>query len=64
MIVTQMNFHYFFFSGYADRIRELLDVSRELSGVHDKSLNHNSSAGNYISEANHIEFSGVKVITA
>uniref|UniRef100_A0A0E0KXK4 ABC transporter domain-containing protein n=1 Tax=Oryza punctata TaxID=4537 RepID=A0A0E0KXK4_ORYPU len=50
-------------SGYADRIRELLDVSRELSGVRDKSLNHNSSAGNYISEANHIEFSGVKVVT-
>uniref|UniRef100_A0A0D9ZT81 ABC transporter domain-containing protein n=1 Tax=Oryza glumipatula TaxID=40148 RepID=A0A0D9ZT81_9ORYZ len=45
------------------RIRELLDVSRELSGVRDKSLNHNSSAGNYISEANHIEFSGVKVVT-
>ncbi|XP_047095788.1 ABC transporter D family member 1-like [Lolium rigidum] len=50
-------------SGYADRIRELLDVSRELSGVRDRSLNHNSSAGNYISEANHIEFSGVKVVT-
>ncbi|CAM0958525.1 unnamed protein product [Alopecurus aequalis] len=49
-------------SGYADRIRELLDVSRELSGVRDRSLNH-SSAGNYISEANHIEFSGVKVVT-
>uniref|UniRef100_A0A0D9WBV5 ABC transporter domain-containing protein n=1 Tax=Leersia perrieri TaxID=77586 RepID=A0A0D9WBV5_9ORYZ len=50
-------------SGYADRIHELLDVSRELSGARDKSLNHNSSAGNYISEANHIEFSGVKVVT-
>ncbi|KQK08073.1 ABC transporter D family member 1 [Brachypodium distachyon] len=50
-------------SGYADRIRELLDVSRELSGVRDRSLNHNFSAGNYISEANHIEFSGVKVVT-
>ncbi|XP_006653954.1 ABC transporter D family member 1 [Oryza brachyantha] len=50
-------------SGYADRIRELLDVSRELSGVRDRSLNHNSPAGNYISEANHIEFSGVKVVT-
>ncbi|XP_062230488.1 ABC transporter D family member 1-like [Phragmites australis] len=50
-------------SGYADRIRELLDVSRELSGVRDISLNRNSSPGNYISEANHIEFSGVKVVT-
>ncbi|KAF6987268.1 hypothetical protein CFC21_004926 [Triticum aestivum] len=50
-------------SGYADRIRELLDVSRELSGVRDRSLNHSSSVGNYISEANHIEFSGVKVVT-
>ncbi|KAF7037259.1 hypothetical protein CFC21_047679 [Triticum aestivum] len=50
-------------SGYADRIRELLDVSRELSGIRDKSLNHNSPSGNYISEANHIEFSDVKVVT-
>jgi hypothetical protein len=52
-----------FYSGYADRIRELLDVSRELSGVRDRSLSHNTSAGNYITEANHIEFSGVKVIS-
>jgi len=50
-------------SGYADRIRELLDVSRELSGVRDKSLTYNSSPGNYTSEANHIEFSDVKVVT-
>ncbi|XP_066356803.1 ABC transporter D family member 1-like [Miscanthus floridulus] len=49
-------------SGYADRIRELLYVSRELSGVRDRSLNHNSP-GNYVSEANHIEFSDVKVVT-
>ncbi|AQK95654.1 ABC transporter D family member 1 [Zea mays] len=49
-------------SGYADRIRELLDVSRELSGVRDRSLDH-SSPGNYVSEANHIEFSDVKVVT-
>ena len=48
-------------SGYADRIHELLDVSRELSGVRDRSMSQNSSAKNYISEANHIEFSGVKV---
>ncbi|KAG2615837.1 hypothetical protein PVAP13_3NG049812 [Panicum virgatum] len=50
-------------SGYANRIHELLDVSRELSGVRDKSLTYNSSPGNYISEANHIEFSDVKVVT-
>ncbi|VAH86069.1 unnamed protein product [Triticum turgidum subsp. durum] len=50
-------------SGYADRIHELLDVSRELSGVRDRSMNRNSSAKNYISEANYIEFSGVKVVT-
>ncbi|CAM0885409.1 unnamed protein product [Alopecurus aequalis] len=50
-------------SGYADRIHELLDVSRELSGVRDRSLSQNSSTKNYISEANYIEFSGVKVVT-
>ncbi|KAL5228706.1 hypothetical protein ABZP36_016971 [Zizania latifolia] len=50
-------------SGYADRIHELMDVSRELSGVRDRSVNQNSSVGNYISEANYIEFSGVKVVT-
>uniref|UniRef100_A0A0E0JU24 ABC transporter domain-containing protein n=1 Tax=Oryza punctata TaxID=4537 RepID=A0A0E0JU24_ORYPU len=50
-------------SGYADRIRELLDVSRELSGVRDRSMNKKSSVDNYISEANYIEFSGVKVVT-
>ncbi|EEC72229.1 hypothetical protein OsI_05340 [Oryza sativa Indica Group] len=50
-------------SGYADRIRELLDVSRELSGVRDLSMNKKSSVDNYISEANYIEFSGVKVVT-
>jgi hypothetical protein len=48
-------------SGYADRIHELLDVSRELSGVRDRSMSQSSSAKNYISEANYIEFSGVKV---
>uniref|UniRef100_A0A453GUR0 ABC transmembrane type-1 domain-containing protein n=1 Tax=Aegilops tauschii subsp. strangulata TaxID=200361 RepID=A0A453GUR0_AEGTS len=50
-------------SGYADRIHELLDVSRELSGVRDRLMSRNSSAKNYISEANYIEFSGVKVVT-
>ncbi|KAL6853964.1 hypothetical protein ACP4OV_019993 [Aristida adscensionis] len=50
-------------SGYANRICELLDVSRELSGVRDRLMSHNSPAGNYTSEANYIEFSGVKVVT-
>ncbi|KAF8674398.1 hypothetical protein HU200_048229 [Digitaria exilis] len=51
-------------SGYAYRIHELLDVSRELSGVRDRLNSQNSSVGNFISEANYIEFSGVKVVTA
>jgi hypothetical protein len=51
-----------FCSGYANRIHELLEVSRELSGVRDRLITQNSSAANYISEANYIEFSGVKVI--
>lgn len=50
-------------SGYADRIHELMVVSRELSTVHDKSSTQNNSSKNYISEANYIEFSGVKVVT-
>nr|CAD1833661.1 unnamed protein product [Ananas comosus var. bracteatus] len=50
-------------SGYADRIHELLVVSRELSAVHDKSSLQKSSIKNYISEANYIEFAGVKVVT-
>nr|CAN75977.1 hypothetical protein VITISV_025957 [Vitis vinifera] len=49
-------------SGYADRIHELMVISRELSTVHDKSLQRNGS-GNYVSEANYIEFSNVKVVT-
>lgn len=49
-------------SGYADRIHELMVISRELSIVHDKSLQRNGS-GNYVSEANYIEFSNVKVVT-
>ncbi|ONM34279.1 ABC transporter D family member 1 [Zea mays] len=50
-------------SGYANRIHELLDVSRELSGGRDRLITQNSSDGNYISEANYIEFSDVKVVT-
>lgn len=36
-------------------------VSRELSGAHEKSLIRNTSNRNYITEANYIEFSAVKV---
>ena len=36
-------------------------MSREL-GVRDRLMSQNSPSGNYISEANYIEFSGVKVI--
>ncbi|KAL5988338.1 hypothetical protein ACLOJK_036102 [Asimina triloba] len=49
-------------SGYADRIHELMAVSRELSAVHDTTSQNNASR-NYLSEANYIEFSGVKVVT-
>lgn len=48
-------------SGYADRIHELTVISRELS-IEDKSPQRNGSR-NYFSEANYIEFSGVKVVT-
>lgn len=50
-------------SGYADRIHELMVVSRELSAMHDRTSVQNNSNKNYISEANYIEFAGVKVVT-
>ncbi|XP_077239794.1 ABC transporter D family member 1-like [Tasmannia lanceolata] len=50
-------------SGYADRIHELLVISRELSGVHEKYSIQTDASRNYFSEANFIEFSGVKVVT-
>ncbi|ONK71128.1 uncharacterized protein A4U43_C04F5000 [Asparagus officinalis] len=50
-------------SGYADRIHELMLVSRELSEVHEKTSIQKNSSRNYISEANYIEFAGVKVVT-
>ncbi|KAG1331147.1 ABC transporter D family member 1-like [Cocos nucifera] len=51
-------------SGYADRIHELMVVSRELSSIQGTSSKiRNSSSGNYISEASYIEFSDVKVVT-
>lgn len=49
-------------SGYADRIYELVVVSRELSADDKSSLQRNGNR-NCFSEANHIEFSGVKVVT-
>ncbi|XP_008807661.1 ABC transporter D family member 1-like isoform X2 [Phoenix dactylifera] len=50
-------------SGYADRIHELMVVSRDLSSIQGGSSIRNSSSGNYISEASYIEFSDVKVVT-
>ncbi|XP_024021422.1 ABC transporter D family member 1 isoform X1 [Morus notabilis] len=50
-------------SGYADRIHELLVISRELSIGSDKSLMKTSQSRNCFSEANYIEFAGVRVVT-
>lgn len=50
-------------SGYADRIHELLAISRELSVVNDKSSLQRDGGPKCISEANYIEFAGVKVVT-
>lgn len=49
------------FSGYADRIYELMAVSRELSLVNEKSSLQRNASRNCIREANYIEFDGVKV---
>ncbi|KAJ4898758.1 ABC transporter D family member 1 [Raphanus sativus] len=49
-------------SGFADRIHELMAVSRELSGDDKTSLQRNRSR-NYLTEASYVEFSGVKVVT-
>ncbi|KAJ8769625.1 hypothetical protein K2173_005228 [Erythroxylum novogranatense] len=49
-------------SGYADRIHELIAISRELSND-DKASLRRSGSGNYFSEADFVEFSGVKVVT-
>lgn len=49
-------------SGYADRIHELIAISRELSSD-DKSSLQRSGSRNYFSEADYVEFSGVKVVT-
>ncbi|RZB50221.1 ABC transporter D family member 1-like [Glycine soja] len=50
-------------SGYADRIYELMAVSRELSLVNEKSSLQRNASRNCIREANYIEFDGVKVVT-
>ncbi|KAI4383483.1 hypothetical protein MLD38_009316 [Melastoma candidum] len=48
-------------SGYADRIHELMVISKELSAVNDKySFQGN---GRRFTEADYVEFSGVKVVT-
>jgi hypothetical protein len=49
-----------YYSGYADRIYELMAVSRELSLVDEKSSLQRNGSRNCISEANYIEFSNVK----
>ncbi|KAG5529449.1 hypothetical protein RHGRI_029992 [Rhododendron griersonianum] len=46
-------------SGYADRIHELMTISRELIVQDTPSLRRNGSR-NYVTEANYIEFSDVK----
>ncbi|KAK7311131.1 hypothetical protein RJT34_09056 [Clitoria ternatea] len=50
-------------SGYADRIYELMVVSRELSLIDEKSSLQRKGSRNCISEANYIEFYSVKVVT-
>ena len=47
-------------SGYADRIHDLMTISRELIAQDTSSMQRNGSR-NYVSEANYIEFDNVKV---
>nr|GLL18862.1 ABC transporter D family member 1 [Ipomoea trifida] len=49
-------------SGYADRIHELMVISREL-GAHDVSTLQTNGGRNFVNEANYIEFDDVKVVT-
>ncbi|KAJ9177606.1 hypothetical protein P3X46_012809 [Hevea brasiliensis] len=49
-------------SGYAGRIHELIVISRDLS-CDDKASLQRSGSRNYFSEADYVEFSGVKVVT-
>lgn len=48
-------------SGYADRIHELMGISRELA-TRDASSQQSDGHRNYVSEANYIAFDGVKVV--
>lgn len=50
-------------SGYADRIRELMLVSRELRVAGGNRAIQNKESGGYFTEAKHIEFDSVKVVT-
>ncbi|KAK5785325.1 hypothetical protein PVK06_039897 [Gossypium arboreum] len=50
-------------SGYADRIHELMLISRELSAVDKKPSFQRAASRNYLTEANYVEFSNVKVVT-
>lgn len=50
-------------SGYADRIREMMIVARELRLAGGNRAIQNKESGSYFTEASHIEFDGVKVVT-
>jgi len=50
-------------SGYADRIREMMIVARELRVAGGNRAIQNKKSGSYFTEASHIEFDGVKVVT-
>eukprot|EP01018_Ginkgo_biloba_P022593 Gb_29022 [translate_table: standard] len=50
-------------SGYADRIRELMIVARELRVAGGSHTIQNMESRSYFTEANCIEFEGVKVVT-
>ncbi|XP_022774958.1 ABC transporter D family member 1-like isoform X2 [Durio zibethinus] len=50
-------------SGYADRIHELMLISRELRADDKKPSLQRTARRNYLTEANYVEFSGVKVVT-
>uniref|UniRef100_A0A1D1Z638 ABC transporter D family member 1 n=2 Tax=Anthurium amnicola TaxID=1678845 RepID=A0A1D1Z638_9ARAE len=50
-------------SGYADRIHELMAISKELAATNDKSFVQTNANRNYFTEANYIEFADVKVVT-
>ncbi|CAM6094402.1 unnamed protein product [Calypogeia fissa] len=50
-------------SGYADRILELMSVSRELRAAGGTAAMLDKESGSYFVEAKHIEFDGVKVVT-